>query len=231
MNDASKSCHAHSSPKACVAKVPIFSHLTAEQMDEIMETVNTISFKKGETLFQAGDSSDTLYIIHQGSVKIYRHAESGKEQILNILKPGDFTGEYAVFNKSIHQDYAEALAPAQVCMIHKDDLQRLLTKYPTISLKMLTEFSKRLEASESQTTHFATEKADTRIAQYLLKLSEEAGKRTFNLPMSRTNLAAYLGTSPETISRRLTQFEEEGIIQQLSRSKIEIIDEERLQGI
>lgn len=165
-----------------------------------------------------------MYIIHQGKVKIYRLAESGKEQILTVLYPGDFTGEYALFNESTHHDYAEAMEKTNICMIKKEDLQNFLMKYPTISLKMLTEFSKRLEESGSQTTNFATERVETRIALYLADLANKSGSETIKLPMSRHDLASYLGTSPETISRRLADLEDRGLIKQLSRTNIEIID-------
>ena len=217
-------CHPGGSRKACVSQVPIFNHLGHEQMNEIMNVVRHVSFKKGETIFGAGDWSDTLYIIHQGKVKIYRLAESGKEQILTVLYPGDFTGEYALFNESTHHDYAEAMEKTNICMIKKEHLQNFLMKYPTISLKMLTEFSKRLEESGSQTTNFATERVETRIALYLADLANKSGSETIKLPMSRHDLASYLGTSPETISRRLADLEDRGLIKQLSRTNIEIID-------
>lgn len=92
------------------------------------------------------------------------------------------------------------------------------------TLKMLTEFSKRLEESGSQTTNFATERVETRIALYLADLANKSGSETIKLPMSRHDLASYLGTSPETISRRLADLEDRGLIKQLSRTNIEIID-------
>lgn len=221
-------CHPSGSQKGCVAQVPIFNHLAPKQLDEIMQVVRSVSFDRGETIFHAGDWSDTLYIIHKGKVKIYRLAESGKEQMLTVLYPGDFTGEYALFNESTHHDYAEAMESSQVCMIKREDLQNFLTNYPSISLKMLAEFSRRLEQSETQTTTFATEKVETRIALYLMELANKHGGDTVELPMSRADLASYLGTSPETISRRLADLEDRKLIRQHSRSNIEILDGDRL---
>ncbi|HCA70233.1 MAG TPA: Crp/Fnr family transcriptional regulator, partial [Lachnospiraceae bacterium] len=127
----------------------------------------------------------------------------GKEQLVRILNPGDFTGELALFREAVHESYAEAMADTDVCMITRSNLQEFLIKYPTISLKILSEFSRRLETSEKQTASFATETVEKRIALFLAECVEnENQSMEFTLPMSKKDLASYLGTSPETISRK-----------------------------
>src|SRR5699024_4164539 len=129
----------------CVSLVPIFNHLESFQMDDIMTVVQHRTFKKGEMLYHAGEKADALYIVHQGLVKIYRLSESGKEQLVRILNSGDFTGELAIFQDDVHETFAEAIQDTNICVIYRDDLQRFLLKYPTISLKILYEFSHRLD--------------------------------------------------------------------------------------
>lgn len=214
--------------KACVALVPIFNHLSAEQMDEVMEVVQSRAFKKGEMMYRATDDSDSLYIVHRGQIKIYRLSESGREQLVRILNPGDFTGELALFKEAEHEAYAEAMSESKVCMIHRDDLQRLLLKYPTIALEVLTEFSHRLETAEKQTASIATEKVDTRLALFLVECLPPGEGRKIELPMSRKDLASYLGTTPETISRKLTEFEAAGFITQQGQRKITVLDADGL---
>ena len=211
--------------KVCVSLVPIFNHLEEQQMIEIMMTTNSVSYKRGEIIYQAGDKSDSLYIVNKGKIRIYRLAESGKEQLVRILNPGDFTGELALFNEALHESFAEAMEETQVCMIKRSDLQKFLLKYPSISLKILAEFSNRLEQSEKQTTRFATEKVDTRIALFLVECLSNGGQpQEIKLPMSRKDLASYLGTTPETISRRLADLEAAGLIKQKPHKIIEILD-------
>ncbi|WP_042357376.1 Crp/Fnr family transcriptional regulator [Bacillus rubiinfantis] len=223
--DGQQGCYHHHHDKMCVSLVPIFNHLEVEQMSEIMKVVQSVSYKKGEILYHAGDHSDSLYIVSKGKIRIYRLSESGKEQLVRILNPGDFTGELALFQEALHESYAEAMTETQVCMINRTDLQELLLKYPTISLKILTEFSNRLDEAEKQTTRFATEKVDTRIALFLAEtLEANAGANELELPMSKKDLASYLGTTPETISRKLTEFEQQGLIKQKPHRRIEILD-------
>ena len=217
--------HESASHAPCITVVPIFNHLEGEQMDEIMKVMKSTSFKKGEVIYREGDISDWLYIVSKGKIRIYRLSESGKEQLVRILNPGDFTGELALFRESIQEAYAEAMSDTDVCMISRNDLQEFLLKYPTISLKILSEFSNRLETSEKQTTRFATEKVDTRLALFLAECMESGDvPMEIELPMSKKDLASYLGTTPETISRKLADLENEGCIKQKSGRKIEILD-------
>lgn len=223
------SCHSsHGNHNSCINLVPIFNHLDDNQKDEILGLINSLKVKKGEMIYCAGELSDSLYIVSSGKVKIYRLSESGKEQLVRILRAGDFTGELALFSETIHEAYAEAMLDTWMCTIRRSDLQELLIKYPSISLKLLNEFSNRLEVSEKQTARFATEKVETRIALFLAEQVEGYDTLSFKLPMSRKDLASYLGTTPETISRKLFELENAGLIIQKPRSEIEIIDIEGL---
>lgn len=216
--------HKHTND-VCVSLVPIFNHLDDEQLAEVMKLTNSIKYKKGEIIYRAGYKSDSLYIVSKGKIKIYRLSESGKEQLLHLLFTGDFTGELALFSESIHESYAEAMEETEVCTVNRIDLQELLRKYPAISLKILSEFSKRLEQTEKQTTRFATEKVETRLALYLGELADgNNGISEIELPMTKKDLASYLGTTPETISRKLYELEDAGLIKQKQNKTIEIID-------
>jgi len=198
-------------------------------MDEILNVVHSVTYKKGEFIYRQGESSDSLYIIHSGKVRIYRLSESGKEQVLRILNPGDFTGELALFKEGTHETYAEAMVDSSICLINRDDLQQFLMKYPSISLHILSEFSNRLEQTEKQTARFATEKVETRIALFFADcMDKESKSNAIELPMSRKDLASYLGTTPETLSRKITELEKDGYIKQRSNKIIEIIDLDEL---
>ncbi|MGA8944122.1 MAG: Crp/Fnr family transcriptional regulator [Thermoactinomyces sp.] len=217
-------CFIGSQPVSCISVVPIFNHLEKEQMNEIMKTVRSISFSKGEIIYRAGQQSDSLYIVNKGKIKIYRLSESGKEQLVRLLKPGDFTGELALFKETVHESFAEAMEKTRVCLIKRSDLQSFLLKYPSISLKLLAEFANRLEQSEKQFSRFVTEKVETRLALFLAECMENKGQNQFVLPMSKKDLASYLGTTPETLSRKLADLERKGYIRQKAHKQIEILD-------
>ena len=210
--------------KSCISMVPIFNHLDEHQMDEIMQTIRHLKYKKDEIIYMPGEESDTLYIVRSGRVKLYRLSTSGKEQVLSFLNPGEFTGELSLFREGSYERYAEAIIDTELCTIKRSDLQEFLLKYPTISLKILSEFSNRIEVSEKQQTRYATEKVETRIALFIAESLEDENATTFELPMSKKDLASYLGTTPETISRKLNELEEARLIKRVSNKEIKVLD-------
>jgi len=113
--------------------------------------------------------------------------------------------------------------------MRRDDLQELLLKYPTIAMKILSEFSRRLGDTEKQAASIATEKVETRVAMYLAETLDRYGKDgVVSLTMKKKDLAAHLGTTPETISRKLLELEEAGIIKALPKNRIRVLNLDEL---
>ncbi|MFG6115623.1 Crp/Fnr family transcriptional regulator [Halobacillus sp. MO56] len=224
-------CHHGDSGHTCVARVPIFNHLDREQMHAITEAIRSVSYKKGEIIYRAGDPSESLYIVNTGSVRIYRISDSGKEQMVRLLQPGYFTGEYALFSESLHESYAEATEPVTICTIQRKELQNFLMRYPSIALKILRTYARRLEESEKQTTSLATESVEKRLALYLADLAIASANDMIRLPMNKKDLASFLGTTPETISRRLGDLEAQGLIKKMDPKRFRILDKDQLQNL
>lgn len=208
-------------------QVPIFNHLEADSLALIHQKIHAVEFKKGEYLFRAEEPTNTLYIIQSGAVRLFHLLESGKEQLIRILKPGDFIGEWSLFSQDRqYEDYAYALVDTKVCQLYADDFKEVLLSYPAVSLKILEEMSRRLQASEKMTSRVANESVGTRLVNYLLgQLPGQASEtHLINLELSRKELAAFLGTTPETISRKFKELETLNIIESLSPRKIKIIN-------
>ena len=210
----------------CIEIVPIFSNLTNEEMLEIASITRDKTFEKGEMVYFAGDKGEKLYVIHTGKVKIIRFTESGKEQVIRVLGPGEFMGELSLFSNEPMQDYAETIEKANMCIIDGNKLKDLMGKYPSIGFKVMEELSKRLGKAEyliENINHYSVEK---RLSNALLELSDENG--LINLGMSKKDLASNLGMSQETLSRQLSAFQEQGIIELKGHRKILILDEDAL---
>ena len=217
---------------SCIRLVPIFNHLDKESQAIISSKAFSKQLKRNEFLYQAGDLDDSLYIVHQGQIRITHLADSGKEQLIRLLNPGEFTGEWTIFTDAgYHENFAQATRETNVCTIQRDDLEELLREYPDISTVILKTMANRLQESQKQTASIATEEVTNRIIYYIEGLARlnDADETTIELPMSRKDLASYLGTTPETISRRFKELEAEGLIKQLPKNKIHIPSVEELQ--
>lgn len=224
-------CGHHQTSQLCVSKVPFFNHLAYEEMVKITEISVHRTYEKGEIIHQASDPLDYLYIVHIGSVKIYQLFESGKEQILRILETGMFFGELALFTEKKLESYAEALEKTNICMIHRDQMQQLMLEHPTIAVKILEQFSQRLDDADKLIGELSAKDVEARIAGYLLDLVGQQQTLKLRLPITKKDLASLLGTTQETLSRRMTNFQRKGMIEQEGHKKIQILNQEELEKI
>ena len=215
--------------KNCIEIVPIFSNLTYEEMMEVARITTDKTYKKGEMIYMAGDKGEKLYVIHSGKVKITRITSSGKEQVIRVLGPGEFMGELSLFSPVPLTDNGEALSETIVCMIDGNKLKDLMMKHSAIAFKVMEELSKRLEKAENLIENISLQGVEKRLADTLIEMADQNGE--INLKMSKKDLASYIGMTQETLSRRLTNFQNIGFIEMVGHRKINILDIEALEEI
>lgn len=212
---------------ACVSRVPIFADLSADDRRRVAQIAATHHYDRGEQVHRPGEQSG-LRIVHRGRVKVHRVSESGVEQLLRILFPGDFLGETTLLTGLPVDSWAVALEAAEVCVLGADQINVLLRERPDVALRMLSSLSARLNDVEQQLSSVTGASVGQRLADHLLELAAEAGSDTFRLPSTKKDLASYLGTTPETLSRRLGAFQDVGLVRLAPRGLVEIRDAERL---
>ncbi|GGF94765.1 Crp/Fnr family transcriptional regulator [Paenibacillus albidus] len=203
----------------CARKVPIFTSLSDEDLAKVSAMIRHRKYEKGEALILEEQPSDTLYIIKNGHVKLLKMTPQGKEQILHILSTGDFFGELNIFNSDELSNFsAYALKTTHICMLTKDDMELLIRNNPDISLKLLKTVTKRLAHTEKLAQSLATKDPEIRIAYMIMEMGHKYGKPVkerikVELPLSREEMANYVGVTRETISRKFSKFERLGIIE------------------
>jgi len=209
--------------------VPIFSHITHEEMLEIARIIEARTYRKGEMVYLVGDPGGKLYVLHTGKVKITRINPSGKEQVIRILGPGEFMGELSLFRSSPQTDNAEALEESTMCVMDGAKLKELMLKNPSISLKVMEELSQRLQKAENLIEVISLDSVEQRLAQALLALAGD--KAEITLKMAKKDFASQMGMSRETLSRKLAAFQEQGLIRLEGQRRIVILDKEGLQAV
>lgn len=212
--------------ESCLDLVPIFSGLSPVEKDEIMMITHERKLARGEQIYAAGDQTKSLYVIHQGSVRVYRLSPSGKEQVIRICGPGDFMGELTLLSEQPLAEYAEATSTLAMCVIDAKDLKMLMAKYPSIALKILEVVSRRLDRAENLIEDINLHSVDYRVARALLDLANDSP--VINLASSKADLASSLGMTGETLSRKLSTFQENGIIDMRGQRRIYILRREAL---
>lgn len=217
----------------CVTRVPIFQGLSREEQLRVAKFARSESVPKGETVYAQGQSMSRLLVIHSGQLKISHAAVNGDEQILRTVTNGDVVGEHAFLTGRDQADHIVALEDSRMCVFAHDDLTVLLRDYPNISQQMLWTLSDRLSSVERRLTAITSTDVSARVAAYLLDLTGKVqdGAYAVQLPMAKHEIAAYLGTTPETFSRRLAAFSASGAIELHGRRGVRILDIEALERV
>ncbi len=215
-----------SQDKSCIEKVPIFSKLSAEEILEVARVTTEHQFNKGEMIFFPGDALDKLYVIHQGKVKISRISDAGKEQIIRVLGEGDFLGELSLFANLPASSSAEAMETTIVCQIESEKIKELMLHSAQIAVKILTEISRRLYEAENLIETIGLYDVEKRVASAILKLAGNSDEVV--LAMSKKDLALHLGISQETLSRKLSAFQDQGWLKLSGHRQITILDRQSL---
>ena len=220
----------------CMHKVPIFSTLDKEELEKIIDLIYHREYKKGETLLVDGATIDSIVIINQGSVKAYKNTSDGREQILYVFTEGDFFGEQNLFHNQTATYYVEALNHVKTCNLSRNQFQELLYRYPEISVKIINELGNRMTRLENALQSIGVRNVDNKIGSILLEFAEKYGSNkgvgtVIHLPLSREGIANYLGVARETVSRKFSQLENEGLIKSLNNKEILIPDLNKIVAI
>lgn len=213
----------------CIEIVPIFSNLTEDEMLEIAYITTDRTYDKGEMVYIAGDMGEKLYVLHKGRVKISRISANGKEQVIRVLGPGEFMGELSLFSPVALTENAEVLEKSTMCIIEGKKLKELIKKYPSIAFKVMEELSQRLERAENLIEDINLNTVETRLAQALLKMANDENEVILN--MTKGDFASQIGMSQETLSRKLSSFQDQGFIDQIGNKRIILLDIEALEEI
>jgi CRP/FNR family transcriptional regulator len=220
--------------KYCAEKVSIFSVLNKEQLAKLLSMITHRKYSRGQVIFFEGDMSDRLYIINRGKAKIYTYTKEGKEQILYLVSEGDFIGDLSLLKKDKYEFNAEALEETNVCMLSKDDFDRVIRENPGITLNILEYVHDRIQRLERLIQTLSTKDVEARIAGLLISFAKEFSHDDkdgliIELPINREEMANYIGVTRETISRKLASLQDENIIELVGNKKIIIKDMELLE--
>ncbi|MFO8082893.1 MAG: Crp/Fnr family transcriptional regulator [Desulfobacterales bacterium] len=214
-----------------IAKVPLFSGLSENYLENIEQIAVEKNFGRNEIIFSEGDHGDGFYVVVSGQVKIYKISLDGKEKILHIFGPGEPFGEVPVFTGKAFPANALALSKCRLVFFPKEAFVELITKNPSLALSMLGVLSMRLREFTVQIEHLALKEVPARIASYLLYTSaEQESSGSVELEISKGQLASLLGTIPETLSRIFSKMSLQGLIEVEGRT-IWLLDHNGLEDL
>lgn len=207
--------------------------LLVNKVDGMAELKNIIherkirQFKKNQVIYYDGDKGHGIYLILSGRVKTIKMANDGRELMTGIYKSEDYIGIHAILANEAYTDTATAIEDTSLCFIPKDILDQLLNKHPAVGLAFIKLLAKDIREKEDHLLQLAYNSVRKKLAEVLLRLHRNQAPGNIGFKVSREDLAAMAGMATETVSRTLSDFKDENLIEK-SASLITILDGTRL---
>jgi len=203
-----------------------------KRLDDIVQSRRPVD--RGQTLFLPGTPFHALYVVRSGAFKTFVTNEQGETQILGFHLPGEILGLDAI-SAERHQCTAEALERTTVCEVPFARLSHIALQVPDLQRQLLRVISREVMRDHEHLVMLGRRQAQERLAIFLKSLSERYRRlkrdpALLTLPMSRYELANYLGLVVETVSRLFTRFQQMGVLE-VRRKNVRILDFAKLEAL
>jgi CRP-like cAMP-binding protein len=194
-------------------EIELFSELNEHELQEVAATAQVKHLDSDTAIFHEGDTSDAIYITITGRVKIVTTSSDGKEFILTVLGAGQVFGEMGLLETAPRSASVITVTDVELLVIKREEFEHLMASSPGISRKLMTILSRRLRRANSKMESLAYMDVAGRLARYLLDMALDHGQRLGNgwvvvRRPTHSDIAHSIGTSRETVSRLINEFEE-----------------------
>ncbi|MCZ8229789.1 Crp/Fnr family transcriptional regulator [Flavobacterium sp.] len=213
-----------------------FSSLKALNKEELLKVANcktSYTIKKGEPIFEEGETINGVYCIKEGFCKLSKLSTNGKDQIVKLVKAGELLGQRSMVSDEPANLSAIALEDMEVCFIPKSEILNFFNENNQFSLGMMKSICGDLKESDLHVVSMAQKTVKNRLAETLIYLQDTFGKNadnTLKIQLSREELAGMIGTATESCIRILSEFNKSGLIELVGK-KIAIKDLNKLKKV
>ena len=190
----------------------------------------TVKLSQEQALFHEGDPATRVFTLTRGTLKLYKLLADGRRHVTGFMHPGDFLG---ISVDEEHAFSAEALEEAQLCWFPRNRFDEFVEEHPSMERELYCMAAHELAAAQQQMVLLGRKTASERLASFLLLLARRAhgGDGLVRLPMSRSDIADYLGLTKETVSRVFSVLRRERVIRLRSVNEVEVLDREGLEQL
>lgn len=208
--------------------------LDCDKLANLRRLGNHLRLNPGQPLFHEGDPADRVFTVTRGTLKLYKLLPDGRRQVTGFMHPGDFLG---ISVDDEHAFTAEALEQSQMCTFPRMRFDDFVEDNLEMERELYRLAAHELAAAQQQMVLLGRKTAAERVASFLVMLAERVERtlngeaKYVNLPMSRSDIADYLGLTKETVSRVVSLLKRQRLIRLEALDRIEILDRDGLQAI
>ena len=198
--------------------VNLFHDLEADQVEIVFQAAHPLRVANEAYLFRQGDSAERLHVLLKGSLKLTQVTPDGQQVLLHYVHAGQAFAILAVLGGTEYPVSAQAVEDSLVLTWDRGSITDLMMRFPQIALRALEVMARQAREFQDRIRELSTERVERRLARALLRLAQQAGSRVqdgvrINLSISRQDLAEMTGTTLFTVSRTLSQWESQGLIE------------------
>lgn len=213
-------------PVQVVARQPLFASLDEDERRSLVDRSLCRSVRRNEILFREGDLGRGLYLMVEGTVRVYRANADSQEQVLGIMGAGESLGEVSLFDDGPYFASARAAEDSRMLFLPFGEVQALYLTHPQVAHAVVRDLGQRVRKLAALVDRLVLQDVPTRVATAVLEYAEVNGAlqgKTFRLPRTQEELAAELGTTRESVARALHDLRSSGVIRQRG-ARIELLD-------
>ena len=197
--------------------IELFKGIENDQLEKIIADSRTVFFDADEILFYQEDPADVFYVLIEGRIKLSQLTPEGDQVTLHYLGPGEAFGIIAVLREIQFPVTAQAIEASQCIVWSEEMMKKWLINYPQIALNSIRILSKFILNFQDRIRELSTERVERRIARSLLRLAVQSGKETergvsLGFKLTRQDIANMSGTTLYTVSRTLSKWEGQGLV-------------------
>lgn len=198
-----------------IHQILVFHDLPPHIVRPLSDIATPQTVKARQVLFHQGDAASHLYFVQKGCLRLIEHTPMGQDVSLHFFGEGDLLGLQALIDDGIFPGRVEAIALSNVIRFNGQDFVLLMQQYPELSKTVVHLLIQRLHLAHQRIRELTTERVEKRLARTLLRYSERFGVTTHEgveIGLRQQDLAEFIGTTIETVSRTLTQWEKEALL-------------------
>jgi CRP-like cAMP-binding protein len=208
---------------ATLGQIPLFAGLNEAEIQALAQRAVERRFAPDEMLFWEGEPCAGIFLIVQGSVKIFKTSPGGREMMLALETAPSTVAELPLFDGGPYPASVRAVEPVVALFVNKAEFQQVCRQYPEVALKVLAVVGRRLRQLVGVVEAMTFGSVTQRLARLLLDASKQAGGDEFDLPLTHQELASRLGTVREVVSRNLARFRAEGLLR-IDGRQVRVLD-------
>jgi len=194
----------------------LFAGLSDAQHARLLPAIRIRPFSAGQMLFQQGDDASAFFLLHAGSIKLYRLSNDGHEKIMRLIEPGQSFAEGVMFmDRPCYPVHAQGLGAGVLVAIDAAAYLEFMQASFDTCRTVLASMTQRIQAHWDEIEALSLQNSRYRVVHYLLSLAADSdmGPATIRLPAAKSLIAAKLAVTPETLSRILRLLQDEDLIE------------------